>query len=101
MLREIESFDEEQIETWINQFDHIPAPSSIKDFEKLDLEDSEILRNDFDDSEGPKVTVPHENCLSIEFIPEVESSFSLNGVFWYSAKICQICLAGLHSWNTI
>ena len=86
MLKEIESFDEEEIETWINQFDHLPAPSSIEDFEKLDLEDSEILRNDFDDSEWPKVTVPHENCLSNEFIPDLESSFFLNGVFWYRNK---------------
>jgi len=86
MLREIESFDEEFIETWVKQFDQIPVSFSMEDFEKLDLGDSEILRNDFDDTEWPKVTVPHENCLSTEFIPDVESSFSLNGVFWYRNK---------------
>ena len=82
-IEEIESFDEEGINDWVDQFEQIPAPPTFEEFETIDMGDSQILLEGFDDSGWSELALPHDGILSTTLISGAEETYPLNGVFWY------------------
>jgi sialate O-acetylesterase len=82
-LDEIASNNETLVSNWVKQFKTKTVPFTLEEIEKYDLNDAEFIDPEYDDSNWIKVNLPHEACLSDDFIPDADSSFYLNGFFWY------------------
>ena len=86
-IKEIEAFDVIKITNWTNQFASKPKPNSLEELEQFDLQDEQISNPQFDDSKWAVIDLPHEGCLSKDFIPATNTDQFLNGAFWYRKTV--------------
>ena len=86
-IEEIEAFDANEIQSWVDAFDLVAKPETLEEFEELKSGDDDMALPDYVDDSWTNATLPHDGCKANDFIRGTVDSFYLNGIFWYRKTI--------------
>ena len=86
-IETIDGYSEATVKEWCNQFVKLPMPSTLEEFEDIDMNQGVISAILYDDAKWSDIQMPLAKCYTNLFISDNAVTQDLHGIFWYRKQI--------------